>query len=291
MTYINLSSISERIVAPHARLGALWNILIYSVLVFPSVALAGTEFDIVNSANGTKLGSMTFPIESGSSSEGVQLELDGFTEGDITSIHWELNPVLSLDLYAVRGDNPCSDPSQHGPCTNQSLTLAPTFSKKRAFSCPPPPPPGTKTQCVAVESISVIEFQPMAPAHVCVGFEPPLNQGPVTINMNRVLPFKADLFDGEGLVLTDELLSPPPVIQVHYDSGIEAAPIDVTADALTLGNGMEGNQFVFSGSQWKFNLKVKNYTGAGTYTVTMASGNDAMYRVAPTCTAQFILKG
>ncbi len=140
MTYTNLSFISERIVAPHARLGALWSILIYSVLVFPSVALAGTEFDIVNPANGTKLGSMTFPNESGSSSEGVQLELDGFIEGDITSIHWELNPVLSLDLYAVRGDNLCSDPSQDGPCANQSLTLTPTFSKKRAFSCPAPLP-------------------------------------------------------------------------------------------------------------------------------------------------------
>lgn len=43
MTYTNLSFISERIVALHARLGALWNILIYSVLEFPSVALAGNE--------------------------------------------------------------------------------------------------------------------------------------------------------------------------------------------------------------------------------------------------------
>lgn len=43
MTYTNLSFISARIVALHARVGARGNILIYSVLVFPSVALAGNE--------------------------------------------------------------------------------------------------------------------------------------------------------------------------------------------------------------------------------------------------------
>jgi hypothetical protein len=38
---------------------------------------------------------------------------------------------------------------------------------------------------------------------------------------------------------------------------------------------------------WHFNLKTKEYTAAGTYTITMVSGDNSEYIVDPTCEAVF----
>jgi hypothetical protein len=80
-----------------------------------------------------------------------------------------------------------------------------------------------------------------------------------------------------------------PVIQVFFASGVGPA-VDVTDQALSAGQGTPGNQFVFSGSKWQFNLETKNYTAAGTYTITMASGDSDEYTINPTCTAQFVIE-
>ena len=65
---------------------------------------------------------------------------------------------------------------------------------------------------------------------------------------------------------------------------------DVSAYALSTGQGTDGNLFVFTGSGWQFNLKTKNYEAPGTYTITMVSGDGAEYRVEPTCEAQFVIE-
>ena len=83
-------------------------------------------------------------------------------------------------------------------------------------------------------------------------------------------------------------LSSPPVVQVMFDSGVGPAT-DVSADALSAGQGTEGNQFVFSGGNWSFNLQTKNYVAKGTYTVTMVSGDATEYTIAPTCTVKFVI--
>ena len=126
------------------------------------------------------------------------------------------------------------------------------------------------------------------PSYSCVGFESPLNRGPVTVKGNsRALPCKAQLEDNGGPV-TDADIDAAPVIQVMYDSGQGDAE-DVTDDALPAGQGTEGNQFVYTDqSKWQFNLKTKDYTAPGTYTITMKSGNDNEYKIAPTCEAQFV---
>ena len=290
MAYTNQVAVTTQVKGVYFSIGVGCSAFLLIIVLFSSWAMAAIEFDIVNPDNGTKLGSITFPSEAGSTAEGVEFDYSGFSETDITSIIWELSPDFMLNLMAFRGDDPCSNPAQHGPCSNHRLTLSPTLAEEGTFSCPPPPPPGQITLCSGLASLTFIEFQPTAPAHACVGFEPPLHQGPVKVKKNRVLPFKADLLDAAGLVLTDTLLSPPPVIQVVYESGIGGTPVDVTSEALVAGQGMDGNQFEYSGSKWQFNLKVKNYTAAGTYTVTMSSGNEALYRVEPTCTAQFVIK-
>jgi hypothetical protein len=83
-------------------------------------------------------------------------------------------------------------------------------------------------------------------------------------------------------------LSSPPVIQVMFQSGLAPAE-DVSADALSAGQGTEGNQFVFSGGNWSFNLQTKNHTASGTYTVTMVSGDGTEYIIDPTCTVKFVI--
>jgi len=127
-----------------------------------------------------------------------------------------------------------------------------------------------------------------APTLACSGFEPPMDNGPVTVRKNKVLPLKAQLVDNGGTFLTDLDLVSSPVIQVLFDSGAGSA-IDVTDDALPAGQGTEGNQFEFGTDKWQYNLKTKNYTAAGTYTVTMESGNVFEYKV-DSCETQFVIK-
>jgi hypothetical protein len=76
------------------------------------------------------LGTISFPAISGNDAAGIDLSfaLSGsfppFTEADITSIHWELDPVnfsiLDLFLNAFQGDDPCPNGV---PCSNLQLQL------------------------------------------------------------------------------------------------------------------------------------------------------------------------
>jgi len=117
-----------------------------------------------------------------------------------------------------------------------------------------------------------------------------MDSPPVTVRgKKRALPLKAQLFDADGDVVTDLDLSAPPVVQVTYQSGEGGEPIDVTGDVLPAAHGSEGNQFEFTADQiWQFNLKMTNYTAPGTYLITMESGADAEYRIAPICSTSFV---
>jgi hypothetical protein len=124
----------------------------------------------------------------------------------------------------------------------------------------------------------------------CTGFEPPMDKGAVKVKKNRVLPLKAELLDDAGNILTDAEITAPPVIQVMFDPVAGGDVEDVTEDALSAGQGDDGNQFVFTGSNWQFNLKTKNYSAPGTYTITMESGDDCEYFIESTCTATFVIE-
>lgn len=125
----------------------------------------------------------------------------------------------------------------------------------------------------------------------CVGFESPMDKGPVTVKQNRVLPLKAVLLDSDSNPITDADITALPVLQVFYDSGTGSDPIDVTDEALPAGQGTEGNQFVFTDEgKWQFNLKTKNYTAPGTYTIYMNTGDSSEYVIDPQCEASFMVK-
>ena len=251
--------------------------------------------DIINVDNGTKLGSLGLPAQTGSSAMGVTLELSVggqvYDQSEIVSISWDLasvTPSLSLKVDPDPTSS-CSSAATDGPCTKTTIHLSLTQLMTTVQSCPAPPPPPLFATCAQFSIVLPIEFVDAAPAYACQGFEPPLADGPVTAKGNRALPLRAELFDQDGVAFTGTDLGAPPVLQVRYQSGIDGTPEDVSDQILWVGQGTAGNAFVFSGSKWRFNLKIGNYTAPGTYTMTMISGNGAEYRVEPICEAQFIV--
>jgi len=140
-----------------------------------------------------------------------------------------------------------------------------------------------------IVSALVQVFSPPADVHHCSGFQPPMASDPVTARGNRALPLKARLFDVDGYEMTDLELTVPPVLQVMFQSDPGGTPVDVTGDALPAGHGTDGNEFEYNLADqlWQYNLKTKDYSAAGTYTITMVSGDDAEYVIEPTCEATF----
>jgi hypothetical protein len=122
----------------------------------------------------------------------------------------------------------------------------------------------------------------------CAGFEPPMDIYPVRVKKNRALPLKAELFDADGFPMTDADLTAPPIVQVWFNSVGDGD--DVTDEVSSVGQGDEGNQFVFTGGgRWQFNLSTKNYTSPGKYTVLMQSGDESEYVIEPTCMTEFVI--
>jgi hypothetical protein len=125
----------------------------------------------------------------------------------------------------------------------------------------------------------------------CVGFEPPMDQGPVTAKKNRALPLKAQLYRADGSPVAGMDVAVAPAIQVYYDPGTGEEPTDVTDQALSVGQGTEGNQFVYTEDEkWQFNLKIKNFTSPGTYSVLIVTGDPSEYLIDSNCYATFIIK-
>ena len=122
-------------------------------------------------------------------------------------------------------------------------------------------------------------------------FEPPLQSGsPVRVKKNRVIPYKALLWDADDFAVTDGDLETPPVIQVSFTAVGSGETIDVTDDALPAGQGSDGNQFVYSDDAWQYNLRTKNYSASGLYTVDIISGDPSEYVINPSCQSQFAIE-
>jgi len=124
----------------------------------------------------------------------------------------------------------------------------------------------------------------------CSGFESPMDGGPVAVNGNRALPLKATLLDQDGLPTNDTSVLAPPVVQVWYEFGTVDAT-DVSSDALPAGQGTDGNQFFYTGGgTWQYNLRTRDYTAPGRYSIFFESGDSNSYVIQePTCLAEFIV--
>jgi PEP-CTERM motif len=114
---------------------------------------------IIDTDSNATVGSITFPTFTGVSDAGVLFSYGGFTQADITSISWSLDPttaaVVTLDLNALQGDNPCPN---GGDCSNTTLNLTPTLATMGGTSCSFS---GDSASCEAFERVADIRFAPV----------------------------------------------------------------------------------------------------------------------------------
>jgi hypothetical protein len=103
----------------------------------PSASRAAIVERIIDADIDAIVGSITFPTFTGSSDVGVLFSFDGYTQADITSISWTVDPstfgVVALDLNALQGDNLC--PNGTMDCSNRTLNLSPSFANEQSKSC------------------------------------------------------------------------------------------------------------------------------------------------------------
>lgn len=128
---------------------------------------------------------------------------------------------------------------------------------------------------------------PPAPSIVCEGFQAPMNKTVSVKKKNRVLPLKMVCFDADGNELTDADLAAAPLVEVDYTGGDPTIPTG--DDFLPAGQGDDGNQFIYSGNAWQFNLQTKNFSGSGVYIITAVSG-DSSYVIDPFPVAEFVIQ-
>ena len=111
----------------------------------------------------TQVGSISFPTFSGTSATGVDFSYGSFTQDNITSLSYTVDPstldVTALDLNALQGDNPC--PNDSIDCSNSTLTLTPTEAQTGSDSCSFTDDIG---RCARSIGISFITFQGILPA-------------------------------------------------------------------------------------------------------------------------------
>jgi len=113
-------------------------IIMVALVVAPSVSRAAIVETIIDTESepDTVIGSITFPGVTGSSAAGVEFSLDGFTQADITSISWTLDPstyaVDALDLNARTGAPTCGFGMD---CSYQSLSLSETGYSSGGGGC------------------------------------------------------------------------------------------------------------------------------------------------------------
>jgi hypothetical protein len=103
----------------------------------PQRARAAIVEIIINTDIEAVVGSISFPTLTGSSATGVLFSYDGFSQSDITSISWTIDPstyaVTALDLNALQGDNPC--PNDGMDCSNRTVNLSPALAQAGGTSC------------------------------------------------------------------------------------------------------------------------------------------------------------
>ena len=133
-----------------------------------------------------------------------------------------------------------------------------------------------------------VDFKSCSPKLSCEGFAAPMANFPVKAKKNGVFPLKMKLFDADGFEQTDDLVA-APLVEVIFTATEEVDAVDVSSEVLGGGHGSDGNQFEFTEDDiWQFNLKSKNYSGPGTYAVTVISGDESAYVIDPLCVTSFI---
>lgn len=134
---------------------------------------------------------------------------------------------------------------------------------------------------------------PNVPNLSCEGFFSPFD-APKTINKKAkgTIPVKMELIDELWQAVLGGDLVAPPVINVMFDGQTygDGSTDDVALESV--GSANDGNEFTFNDAEqiWQYNLGTKQFSGSGTYIVTVKSGDQNEYTISPTCTQVFTRK-
>jgi PEP-CTERM motif len=143
------------------KIGALAAVAGIMLALSASASRAAIVETIIDTDSDATVGSITFPTLTGDSGAGVLFSYGGFTQTDITSISWSLDPttdaVIALDLNALQGDNPCPNGTPH--CSNTTLGLSPTLAISGGRTCSFS---GDTGECSAFLRQADITFVPLA---------------------------------------------------------------------------------------------------------------------------------
>lgn len=145
------------------------------------------------------------------------------------------------------------------------------------------------TELDFVDFVFTIGCSPVA--YSCDGFLPPMDKV-VTVRNHRALPLKGVLTDGTGFTVANFDIAASPVLEVLFSASLADDPVDVTDEALPVGESSAGNSFVYDPSteRWRFNLSTENYSAIGTYRISLKSGDITEYAVDPACEASFVIE-
>lgn len=130
---------------------------------------------------------------------------------------------------------------------------------------------------------------PKATAYRCVGFDEPV-RNEMNIPRGRVLPLRAKLAMEGGAFADDKVVKAAPKVRVMFltEKGQE---VDRT-DQIDVRDYGKGTSFVFDPeAHWKFDLGTLKFQENGRYRAILLSGDEAEYRVEPTCEVLFSLRG
>lgn len=124
----------------------------------------------------------------------------------------------------------------------------------------------------------------------CEGFFSPFAE-PLSLSAKnkRAIPVKMRLYDYAGNELTDTDFAYPPVANVSFTAGNNGTVAESEA-ALTVQSD-DSNAFRYdpSAGQWILNLAARQYSSAGTYTVSVASGDpDFAISSLGSCSQDFV---
>src|SRR5215510_12549955 len=126
-----------------------------------------------------------------------------------------------------------------------------------------------------------------APALVlrCEGFAAPLQtrgSEPAKFSRGRTLPLKATLLGPDGAPVPPDRVPAPPRVRVRHVAA-SGKEVDRTSRVEAGDFGKGGKSFVFREHYWKFDLQTDALPESGTYVVELVSGDEAQYKVDPTC--------
>lgn len=136
---------------------------------------------------------------------------------------------------------------------------------------------GNATLTGIIDEFGNSAFLPPTIEYSCVGFEPPADNALTVKRPNRVLPLRMNLVDADGMNVWNIA---PPVVSVSYvaSDGEDSVAVE---ELKFVGNGYEGNQFLFNDDEWAFNLSTRGLA-SGEYTISAVPGSND-YEISPTC--------